>query len=476
MRNIRIRRRFNTILVLLLVLTGLIFFESRIEAFAPEFKALAEGRIEGIFSGKIGISIGTLEGGIIRPFALKDVSILNKSGKASNQIIEIKSMVSNYRIWDFIFSKLLSKAPCIAVDFSTKNDEVRGFVMLEGSMDNASLDGYIRLFEKERVEVRGSIKNGIIRLILKPKDGAIKVECNCAADGVLLVRAIISHLKIHDFDIAADVTAKNIIVKNTIDSREISCEGEIEAKNIVLNYKPFGDIKASYRASKGFLEISDLDMGGLCRINGKFGLKNPYLINATATTDNLNLAQALSVFNGRYPSFLSGTMNSKWIFKGPAGKLGSSIRMEIKKGCIGEMKFEYLNATLKGDGPIVRIEDSRIMRQSGCLILAGEMDIRRMGKDILFENLKIADGENAVLWDGWDTARRQDVSEFRMSKNLADGFNIGFKKFINEEKVDESIRDRDEFELSYNLHPAESLKLKFSDNKPFFGLEHKDEF
>ena len=184
-----------------------------------------------------------------------------------------------------------------------------------------------------------------------------------------------------------------ITVKNTIDEKESSLEGEVEAKNLILNYKPFLDVKASYRISKGFLEISNLDIGKLCCINGKFGLREPYIIDATAVTDNINLGQILSMFNGRYTSFLSGTMNSKWEFKGPAKNIKSKIRIEIKKGVIGGTNFEYLSTSLKGDGPIIRIEDSRITRESGPFVLAGEMDLRRMGKESFFENIKITGGE-----------------------------------------------------------------------------------
>jgi len=86
------------------------------------------------------------------------------------------------------------------------------------------------------------------------------------------------------------------------------------------------------------------------------------------------------------------------------------------------------------------------------------------------------DGEKAMVWDSWDTAKWQDVREFKMKKNLVGEFNVGYTKFINDEKVDESMRERDEYELSYSLHPTDSLKVSFSDNKNFFGLEHKDKF
>jgi hypothetical protein len=148
----------------------------------------------------------------------------------------------------------------------------------------------------------------------------------------------------------------------------------------------------------------------------------------------------------------------------------------MRKGRVGEVNFEYLSVSLKGDGPMMRIEDSRIIRESGPVVLGGEMDLRRIGKDSIFENIKVLNGENTMAWDGWETAKWQDVREFRMTKNVAGGFNVGFKKYVNDDKVDESLRERDQFELGYNLHPNDSIKVKFADNSNFFGLEHKDKF
>ena len=104
------------------------------------------------------------------------------------------------------------------------------------------------------------------------------------------------------------------------------------------------------------------------------------------------------------------------------------------------------------------------------------MDLTLIGKDSLFENLRISSGESAVLWDGYETAKWQDVREFRMKKKVVEGIDVGFKKFVTDEKVDESVRDRDEYELSYKLHPNDSFKVKYSDGSNFFGLEHKDKF
>jgi hypothetical protein len=57
-----------------------------------------------------------------------------------------------------------------------------------------------------------------------------------------------------------------------------------------------------------------------------------------------------------------------------------------------------------------------------------------------------------------------------------EGLDVGFKKFGSDEKVDESVRDRDEYELSYKLHANDSFKLRYSGGNNFVGLEHKDKF
>ncbi|MDO8535975.1 MAG: hypothetical protein Q7S30_03080 [Candidatus Omnitrophota bacterium] len=477
MRNIRARRRFRATLIILLVASVIAFFENRIEAFAPELKNLAEKRLENIFGGNVGISIGSIDGGIVRPIALRDVRISgNGPQKYRPRFFWIRNIVSNYRVWDLAFPDRFKRSPRIEIDFETKNRELSGFITLEGSVDNAAVSGYVRIFGSDKIDVDGRLKNGIARLILRPKTGIVKIESNFAADGVLLISIKADHFKLRDIDIAGDVSIRNIVVKSSTGSKDESLEGDIEAKNVIVNYKPFFDLKASYKVSNETLEVINFDLGHMIYLNGKFGLREPHLMDMTAVTDNMNMPQVLSVINANYGSFVSGSLNSKLELKGTLNNLKSAMHLEMRKGRIGEVNFEYLSVSLKGDGPLMRIEDSRVVRESGPVILGGEMDLRRIGKDSVFENIKVLNGENTMAWDGWETAKWQDVREFRMTKNVAGGFNVGFKKFVNDDKVDESLRERDQFEFGYNLHPNDSIKLKFGDNSSFFGVEHKDKF
>ncbi|MDP3730620.1 MAG: hypothetical protein Q8R14_03735 [Candidatus Omnitrophota bacterium] len=461
----------------MLAVSFIAFFESRIEAFAPELKVLAEERIESIFGRNIDISIGSIDGGIVRPITLRDVRISgNKREKRQSRLLWIKGIVSNYRVWDLVFPSDFKRKPRIEIDFETRNRELFGFITLEGAIDNAAVRGHVKIFGSDKIGLEGRLKNGIARLILRPESGLVKIESNFAANGVLLISVRMSHFKLRDVDIAGNVVIRNIAVKSSTDQKDECLEGDIEATNVIVNYKPFFDLKASYRISNETLEVSDLDLGHMFYLNGKFGLREPHIVDIVAVADNMNMPQVLSAINAGYGSYVSGTMNLKLELKGTIDNLKSNIRLEMKKGHVGEVSFDYLSASLKGDGPIMRIEDSRVIRESGPVVLGGEMDLRRMGKDSVFENIKVLNGENTMAWDAWETAKWQDVREFRMTKNVAGGFNIGFKKYVNDNSVDESLRERDQLEFGYNLHPNDSIKVKFAPDSSFFGLEHKDKF
>ena len=125
---------------------------------------------------------------------------------------------------------------------------------------------------------------------------------------------------------------------------------------------------------------------------------------------------------------------------------------------------------------MIRIEESRITRSSGYFVLAGELDLKRIGKGKLIDRIWISSDDNAITWDGWNTTKTQDEEAIRMKKRINDDFNIDFKKVIADYRVDESIRNADEFGLEYKLQPNDSLKLSVGAEKDFFGYEHKDRF
>ncbi len=484
MRHTRARRRFKSILVILLITSFVLFIEARINAFAPQLKDFAELKIEEAFDNKFKISIGRIGGGIIHPFTLSDCIIKSEKSNFLFSSLEVSNVTVNYRIWDFLFNRgrmplishLLASHPRIDAKFASKNNRFSGFVRVEGNIHDSKIKGYVNLSNEERVDFSGLIKDESFGFELKPKEGILKAEGSVSNDGLLVTNLKIAHLRLKDYDIVCDAVFKNRFVMDPKDPKASYIEGDTEAKNLVINYKPLSDIKSTYKISNRVLDISNFEFGNNFKGQGKVFLSEPHYIDIVATADNVSLGKILSDLNAQDSIKLSGIMNGKFKVKGPMENPKSSVRMEVRDGIIATVDFDYLTADLRGEGPIIRVEDSRITRESGCFVLAGEIDLSKAGRGNMFERIKIASSDTAILWDGWDTKQMLDVQEITMKKKMSEEIDLGFKKFVSDSKVDESVRDTDEYELGYNLNSNESLKFKIGPDQDFFGLEHRNKF
>ncbi|GEM_PF-1133273 len=491
MRHIRTRRHFRFTLILLLSICIVLFVEARIEAFVPEMKSFAVVKIEEALGGNVRLSVGEVGGGIFRPITISGVKIEDAKNMAMLPSLEIDSVKTNYRIWSLIYASFLAKtkdAPAVSaflsgvsrvdINFATANKALSGCVRIDSAADELKLKGYATTANGRKADFAARIKkSGDFEAVINSGKSVITVEGVVFKDGGVEADFKISRLNIGACDIACEGRLKAETVIMSGSENKAATFGSLETKNMALDYKPFLDLKASYRISNGLLEITDLSLGDIFKASGTVQTREPYGANFQLTANNLSLswlALALGVKNG--PAILSGTMNGKFGFKGPLAGLRSDAQFEIRKGAIGGLEFEALNARMKGEGTVVRIEDSRIIRESGYFVLAGEMDFGHLGKNNFFDNIKLVGDDRAVNWDGWDTSKIQNIRYTSMKKKINDEINLDFKKLISEDTIDESLKYGDEVQLEYKLHPNDSLKVTVGQDKDFFGIEHKDKF
>lgn len=485
MRHIRTRRRLRSILTTLFIVTLIMFIEDRIESFVPHIKDIAASRVEAALGYKFSISIGGMDGGIVRPFILRDVKIQGKDNKTPIlSALKISSIASNYRLWDvllkmkanWLLPHLSAKAPSVDINFSARGDAIRGTMKLEGDMADAGAKGYVAA-GKEKIYFTARVKNESFELEFIPKNfvvnmkGVFYPELNFAAN----VKA--NHIKVYDTDVVCDADLDNRYIKENNHSDNAGhLEGNLRTKSLILNYAPFSDVKAVYSVHDGILDITSLNIENYFKAYGWVSLSYPYNANIVVTLDNAHLNKLLSCATGKSVDFISGVINGKFEITGSITSPKTTARLEMRKGSLGSIDFEYLSASLKGDGPIVRIEDSRITRPSGYFALSGEMDFSKIGKSAMFSGVRMVTDDTAIMWDRWDVEKTRGVQKINMKKMMNEDINFGFKKFMLDDRVDESLKERDEFEFEYKLHPKDSLKLMFKSDGEFFGLEHKDRF
>ncbi len=488
MRHIRTRRRFRVILILLFTICFIVLIENRIEGLAPRLKSMAEAKVEDALGGKADFFIGSIGGGLVHPIVLSDIRIKQRDPSQLLQSLVIDSIRTNYYIKDIVgaltgsdLPPLLDKNSTTYVNFSMKRGEIKGFFGLYGDLSDAKINGYVILSGKYKISIIGHIRNGKFDAEIRPEmagTGSIRIYGVMSQEGAFTVNLKLDHLTLGGYDVVCDAILKNKIIPGSEASdASDGMDGEFETRKLIVNFKPFVDIKTHYKLRRNTFEITDFAMGDLFKAYGTVRLGQPGEIDLTVLANNVNLSWAAQMFGNKdTASGLIGTMNGKFEFKGPLKKINTSSTFDIRSGKISVLSFEYMTMTIKGDLPFVKIEDSRIIRSGGSIGLYGEFDLRRIGKASIFDNVKLTADDRAITWDEWSSAQGNDVEELTMKKNFGDQFGFGYKKFVKEGKIDESVRDSDEAHFDYNLQPNDSIKVMVAQDKDFFGFEHKDKF
>ena len=79
MRHVRARRRFKLFLIAVLSASFILFFEAKVESFAPQLKGFAESRIGELLGGGLRLSIRRLDGGIFHPLTASGCRVSGKT-------------------------------------------------------------------------------------------------------------------------------------------------------------------------------------------------------------------------------------------------------------------------------------------------------------------------------------------------------------------------------------------------------------
>jgi hypothetical protein len=466
-------------LVCALCLCLALFVEDRIEALMPQVKNYAEARVEEMLGGRARFSIGSIEGGIFKPITLNDIKISGGKSDPMLSSVDIPAIRTTYRVWDLligngrnVFGAIFAGGSHIDINFTVAKKDLSGFVRLgvepKGGL---SFKGYANIFGKDKVDFSGILKDEYVDIEFRPLRGVVRSRIYTYGDDSLKADIDIEHIKLYGFDVACKGTLTNSFKAGY-------SQGQFRtADKVILNYTPFLNFAADYRVDGDKLDILSVDMENEFSAKGRITFKEPRSIDVTALANNVNLSWLMGMMGARDATeVLTGTMNGKFELKGKLDDIKSDIKIEIRKGTMATLDFDCMNAEFKGEGPVLRIEDSRITRESGTFSIAGEIDLTKAGKPTLFDNLKMASDDRAINWDSLDTRSVGGVREVRMNKKLIEGINIDFTKYLKEEGLDESSRYEDEMKLEYKLDTNESLKMMLGSNNDFFGIEHRDRF
>ncbi len=428
----------------------------------------------------------------------------------SFQIHSLKATVRNLPIEIRGGISWRDKSPKMDFYSEFENRYTRGLVKLYGMLKEPHIGGYIIIFDKP-YDFSGDIftyENGFRIKDLRLKDewtvngeldtrhnryslnimpwepsppgdkkGQINIVANFKEQN-FLVHGKIDHVDIGNFDVLTEVELTGEMFGTG--AKEIAYEGNLTTSNTIVNYTPFREFKGHYKLSRDAFTLSSLKFGEEYNLSGKISLISPFLSSLSLEVNNATASDLIIFVSERKldEEILSGQMKGSIKLGGPIRNLKGKGHLESSKVHIGSRRYESANINTDIMWPIMTVSDSRICTKEGCLILEGEIDLRRLGKANALENVKVRSDERMMALSGWDIMKKDETVGFSLGKDIGEDIHINFKNFVNNDLLFNTNRDKSqqEVELEFKVSEKESLKMRLKEQEETFSFERKYKF
>jgi len=252
--------------------------------------------------------------------------------------------------------------------------------------------------------------------------------------------------------------------------------GTLNTEKSIINYKPCRELSLHFTVRKKAVEILGFKWGKSFRLVGKLEFDPPHNIELIALLDGTKLEELLSFGPSGAENLLAGTVKGRLEIEGPLNNPVSRGQITSRDGRIGDVYFENAVIHLLGKGPLITIGDSRIYRETGYLLLNGEIDLRKFGKRNLFENIVIKTDDQSIVWEGWDITKESAGDEVNLKKKISEDWEVGFTAPLESDDTSWEKDEESEVELRYKIRDNESLKMQIKEEEEFLGVEHKIKF
>ena len=310
--------------------------------------------------------------------------------------------------------------------------------------------------------------------VLMPNAGKVSLKGNYDDSGWLSAEFRNQQLKIfgQDFSNIIHLDLKAVFKDNVI-SRLLA---DINTEVSVINYKPISEIEASLIIDPKRVRIVYAKLGDTVSASGFFDTKSPKRVALSVNFANFILEEFLSIVIENRPD-ISGTISGRIEIEGLYNKPTVKTELSAVNGNLGDIKYDKMLINADGTWPHLRMTDSRIIHKDSSLNIEGELDMRRFGTGYFMEDIVVSTTDNTIVWEGWDITRIDESREFLLQRSLGSGFRMGYKTRVTDETKYEPVKQRDEFQLEYDLLDDDSvLEFRAKESEEFFGIKKRYKF
>ncbi len=468
-------------------------------------KEFAEEKVSEFMGHKLAVRIGDISGGVFRDMVLQNVAFTSGSG-GGEKVFRLERMEISYRVWRPLLEKLdlmpEGERPLkyVGVYFSKENPFLRGFLKLYSSSERIEVFGHVSpaLFDDQK-------KRGIKGVFARRQDG--RYDCDLLWDGRLKVTGVLDPSGQKIELVFKTLSEKKGLVKicAVIDENEgISVYSRLDKVNI-FGVEIIGDLKASYRdrelplfsfeaenlvvnkrsfwgftveggfsAEEKTVFLDNVKWGEAFTLVGKIETAAPYVASMRLLASDADLAKLSGMFgNTNVP--LAGSLEAKIDFEGPVGTSDVKGRLYIGEGVIGNLEFCSISAALEGTLPLIRIINSRIMKEGGHIIVDGEVDFSKLRENKALDGVSFVTDNKVAVWEEWQISKTDESNTVKARKD-----NLILTTAMEDDGLQAVPAAKAPMQkdvgFEYKLDISNSIKADFEENKDFFGLQHKIQF
>ena len=501
MRNIIYRHRKIRLFVLMVALGGAGLFYLQ----EPRWvSGLAEEKVSHFMGHRLKVEIGGVSGGVFRDMTLEDVAFI--SGADNSKVFRLERMEISYRLWWVLLEKLGvlpeedKELKYVGVYFSEENPFARGFLKLYSYPDRFELFGSISpvLFGDEK-------KKGVKGVFTRRADGTY--DCDLLWDGKTSVTGTLDPAgRAIDLGFVPLAQKKGIVkIKGSIaDNNDIQVYSRLDkvdlfgteligdiwlsyrdpgtptflarAENLVVNKLPFwGFVVGGYFSPRDKeLHLDNVKWGESFTLTGRMKMEEPYPAQLKLAVKDLDINEMAAMFGNTTVPY-SGRAEAEVELAGPIRTADVKGRIYIGKGVLNTMEFRSVFATLEGKLPVIRIADSRVLKDGGYILISGEMDFSRHKENKIFEGVKFDTDNKVAVWEDWQITKEEDANQVEARRDnvtiitSTEDDNLR-KKSVTEDPIQKELG------FNYKIDGSNSIKIETKEDDDFFGLEHKIQF
>lgn len=235
------------------------------------------------------------------------------------------------------------------------------------------------------------------------------------------------------------------------------------------------------RVSPSEMDLEATFLDDQISLRGRVGLKPPYPVDLVLDLKQAQIAELAPWIlpAGKVPH-LAGRIQGRVNLTGNVKQALSRGEILSGRGRFNREIFNGVSLRFQGVGPILQVQNSQLSKPEGILLMEGTVDLRRLGQQNFFSQIRLSPIEKAVHWDGWQVRSlangKPGASGLQMQRKTAqDRVEVGLDYQIDSQAPTDSVQ-KEGVEMNYSLSSDERLNLRLDRDKEFVGLEHRRQF